>query len=106
MKNRIFAIPAAAIAIPPKPNTAAMIATIKNSNAQYSIVPPHLLVISIPLAPKATLLGHPPDSERREAGTKLSGSVPARQEGFLEELSSPAQYPSAKASAIPRHLYI
>jgi len=36
-KKRSFAIPAAAEAIPPKPNTAATTATIKNTTAQYSI---------------------------------------------------------------------
>src|SRR5579871_159460 len=37
MKNRTFAIPAAATATPPNPRTAAMIATMRNSNAQYNI---------------------------------------------------------------------
>src|SRR5271168_3193574 len=37
MKKIIFAIPAAASAIPPKPSTAAISATIKNPNAQRSI---------------------------------------------------------------------
>jgi hypothetical protein len=40
MKNRILAIPAAATAIPPNPNMAAMIAMMKNANAQRSIWPP------------------------------------------------------------------
>ena len=38
MKNRIFAIPAAAPAIPPKPKAAAIIAIIKNTNAQPNII--------------------------------------------------------------------
>src|SRR5690625_6941527 len=37
MKNRTFAIPAAALAIPPKPNTAAIKATIKNVSAHPSM---------------------------------------------------------------------
>ena len=37
-KNRIFAIPAAEPAIPPKPNTPAMSAKTKNVNAQFSIM--------------------------------------------------------------------
>jgi hypothetical protein len=36
-KNKIFATPAAAIAIPVKPRTAAIIAITKNINAQYNI---------------------------------------------------------------------
>ena len=36
-KKRSFAIPAAAEAIPPKPNTAATTATIKKTTAQYNI---------------------------------------------------------------------
>lgn len=38
MKNRIFAIPVAAPAIPPKPKAAAIIAIIKNTNAQPNII--------------------------------------------------------------------
>ena len=38
MKNKIFAIEAAPEAIPPKPNTAAMIATIKKMTVQRSII--------------------------------------------------------------------
>lgn len=38
--NRIFAIPAAAAAIPKNPNIAAMIATIRNTTAHPSMVPP------------------------------------------------------------------
>ena len=38
MKNKIFAIDAAPAAIPPKPNTAATIAIIKNTIDQRSIV--------------------------------------------------------------------
>ena len=37
-KNRIFAIPAAVPAIPPKPNAAATRATTKNIKAQYNTV--------------------------------------------------------------------
>ena len=37
IKNRIFAIPAALLAIPPNPKTAAMIATIKNKILQRNI---------------------------------------------------------------------
>ena len=40
MKNRILAIPAAAAAIPKNPNTAAMIATMRNTTAQLNMVPP------------------------------------------------------------------
>ena len=36
-KNRIYAILAAVVAIPPKPKKAATIAMMKNANAQYSI---------------------------------------------------------------------
>jgi hypothetical protein len=39
MKNRIFAIPAEAAAMPPKPKTAAMIAMMKKMAAQYSMTP-------------------------------------------------------------------
>ena len=39
-KKRIFATPAEAAAIPPKPNTAATSATTKNTRAQYSIGSP------------------------------------------------------------------
>lgn len=42
MKNRIFAIPAEAAAIPPKPSTAAINAIIKNVTAQPNIVSPPL----------------------------------------------------------------
>ena len=38
MKKRIFAIPAAAAAIPVKPSNAEMIAKIKNEIAQFSIL--------------------------------------------------------------------
>jgi hypothetical protein len=38
MKNKIFAIPADAPAIPPNPKAAATRATIKNTKAQYSMV--------------------------------------------------------------------
>jgi hypothetical protein len=38
MKNKIFAIPADAPAIPPKPKAPATRATIKNTRAQYSMV--------------------------------------------------------------------
>jgi hypothetical protein len=38
MKNKIFAIPADAPAIPPNPKAAATRATIKNTRAQYSMV--------------------------------------------------------------------
>ena len=38
IKNRIFAIEAAPEAIPPKPKTAAMIATIKKITVQRSII--------------------------------------------------------------------
>jgi hypothetical protein len=37
MKNRIFAIPAAPAAIPPKPNMAAIIATIKKITVHRNI---------------------------------------------------------------------
>jgi hypothetical protein len=37
MKNKIFAIPADAPAIPPKPKAAATRATIKNTKAQYNM---------------------------------------------------------------------
>lgn len=37
IKNKILAMPAALEAIPPKPNTAAIIATIKNMSAQRNI---------------------------------------------------------------------
>jgi hypothetical protein len=37
-KNKIFAIPADAPAIPPNPKAAATSATIKNTRAQYSMV--------------------------------------------------------------------
>lgn len=39
-KNNIFAIPAAATAIPPNPNAAAIIAMIKKISAQVNIIPP------------------------------------------------------------------
>jgi hypothetical protein len=38
MKNKIFAIPADAPAIPPNPKAAATRATIRNTRAQYSMV--------------------------------------------------------------------
>jgi len=38
MKNKTFAIEAAPAAIPPKPNTAAIIATIKKITVQRNIV--------------------------------------------------------------------
>ena len=38
IKNSILAIPAAPAAIPPKPNTAAIIATIKKITVQRSII--------------------------------------------------------------------
>lgn len=38
MKNRIFAIPAAPAAIPPNPNTAAIIAMIKKVTVQRSMI--------------------------------------------------------------------
>lgn len=38
MKNKIFAIPAALDAIPPNPNSAAMIATTKNIIVQRNIM--------------------------------------------------------------------
>src|SRR5262249_12299687 len=38
--NRIFATPAAPAAIPPKPNSAAMIAITKKTMAQWSMTPP------------------------------------------------------------------
>lgn len=38
MKNKIFAIPAAATAIPPNPNAAAIIAMIKNVRAQPNMI--------------------------------------------------------------------
>jgi hypothetical protein len=38
MKNKILAIPAAPAAMPPKPNTAAIIATIRNMTVQRNIV--------------------------------------------------------------------
>lgn len=37
IKNRIFAMPAAAAAIPPNPNKAATSETMKNTNAQYNM---------------------------------------------------------------------
>src|ERR1700720_2008239 len=40
IKNRILAMPAAAAAIPKKPKTAAMSATMKNARAQRNIDPP------------------------------------------------------------------
>jgi hypothetical protein len=40
MKNKIFAIPAEAAAMPPNPNTAATSAIIKNVTAQPNIVSP------------------------------------------------------------------
>ncbi len=43
MKNRILAIPAAALTIPPKPKIAATIATIKKTAAQYNILNSSLL---------------------------------------------------------------
>jgi hypothetical protein len=39
-KNKIFATPVASAAIPPNPNTAAIIATTKNVSAQFNIYPP------------------------------------------------------------------
>jgi hypothetical protein len=39
MKNKIFAIPADAPAIPPNPKAAATRATIKNTRAQYNMLP-------------------------------------------------------------------
>jgi hypothetical protein len=38
MKNKIFAIPADAPAIPPNPKAAATRATTKNTKAQYSMI--------------------------------------------------------------------
>jgi hypothetical protein len=38
MKNKIFAIPADAPAIPPNPKAAATRATIKNTKAQYNMI--------------------------------------------------------------------
>lgn len=40
IQNNHTAMVAAPEAIPPKPNTAAMIATIKNTTAQYNTFPP------------------------------------------------------------------
>ena len=37
-KNKIFAMDAAPAAIPPKPKTAAMIATMKNASAQLNMI--------------------------------------------------------------------
>jgi hypothetical protein len=38
MKKRIFAMPAAPAAMPPKPNMAAMMATTKNMTVQRNII--------------------------------------------------------------------
>ena len=38
--KRIFAIPADAVAIPPKPNNAATIAITRNTTAQYNMMTP------------------------------------------------------------------
>jgi hypothetical protein len=37
MKNKIFAMPAAALTKPPNPKIAATIATIRKTNAQYNM---------------------------------------------------------------------
>ncbi len=49
MKNSIFAIPAIEPAIPPKPNTAAMIAIIKKVSAIFNIINSPLYTYDIPL---------------------------------------------------------
>src|SRR5690625_2102492 len=49
MKNRIFAMPVAAPAMPPNPSTPATIAITKNTTAQYSIAP--LLSVGMPFLP-------------------------------------------------------
>jgi hypothetical protein len=49
IKNRILAIPAAAAAIPKKPNIAAMIATIRNTTAHPNMAPPEGASFFLPL---------------------------------------------------------
>src|SRR5919109_1682054 len=62
-KNRTFAIPAAAPAMPVKPRIAAMIATMKNPIAQLSIEPPTVgrttggCANSVPMLRRRDLLG-------------------------------------------------
>ena len=58
MKNKILAIEAAPEAIPPKPNTAAIIATIKKMTVQRNIVVDFLvknLISVVPLIPNKIL---------------------------------------------------
>ena len=77
MKNRIFAIPAAAPAMVVKPSTAAMIATMKNVKAQESIKTSeaHSLSTGSPVRASALLPRLEPETRDHSSGSRAPCST-------------------------------